>query len=87
MRLESEALTSSPSMMASASAVLRAVSARPLRAPWDEMKYSSTERPSRKDAVIGRSMMLPDGSAMRPRMPASWRIWSFEPRALESTIM
>ena len=51
------------------------------------MKYSSTDRPSRNEAVIGRSMMLPDGSAMRPRMPASWRIWSFEPRALESTIM
>ena len=25
----------------------------------------------RNEAVIGRSMMLPDGSAMRPRMPAS----------------
>ncbi len=66
---------------------MSAVSARPLRAPWEEMKYSSTESPSRKDAVIGRSMMSPDGLAMRPRMPASWRIWSLEPRALESTIM
>ena len=29
------------------SAVRRAVSARPLRAPWVEMKYSATDRPSR----------------------------------------
>ena len=53
------------------SAVRSAVSARPLRAPWLEMKYSSTVMPSRKFERIGRSMIRPDGSAIRPRMPAS----------------
>ena len=52
-------------------AVLSAVSARPLRAPCVEMKYWSTERPSRKFVVMGVSMISPDGLAMRPRMPAS----------------
>ena len=40
---------------------MSAVSARPLRAPWVEMKYSSTVRPSRKLERIGFSMMSPDG--------------------------
>ena len=31
-------------------------------------------RPSRKFAVIGVSMISPEGLAIRPRMPASWRI-------------
>jgi hypothetical protein len=35
-------------------AVLSAVSARPLRAPWVEMKYWRTESPSRKLVVMGR---------------------------------
>ena len=64
-----------------------AVSARPLRAPWVEMKYSSTVRPSMKLALIGRSMISPFGLAMRPRMPASWRICLIEPRAPELAIM
>ena len=34
-------------------AVRRAVSARPFRAPWVEMKYSSMFIPSRKFAVMG----------------------------------
>jgi len=34
---------------------------QPLRAPWVEMKYSSTVRPSRKLARIGRGMMSPRG--------------------------
>ena len=38
------------------------------------MKYCSTVRPSRKFAVIGVSMISPDGLAIRPRMPASCRI-------------
>jgi len=42
-----------------ASAVFRAVSARPLRAPCVEMKYSITDRPSRKLAVIGFSIISP----------------------------
>ena len=64
-----------------------AVSARPLRAPWVEMKYSSTERPSMKLALIGRSMISPFGLTMSPRIPASWRIWLNDPRAPESAIM
>ncbi len=48
-----------------------------LRAPWVEMKYSSTERPSLKFAKIGFSIIWPPsapafwGLAIRPRMPAS----------------
>ena len=38
------------------------------------MKYCRTFRPSRKFAVIGVSMIEPSGLAIRPRMPASWRI-------------
>src|ERR1051325_3844206 len=68
-------------------AVLSAVSARPLRAPCVEMKYWSTERPSRKFVVIGVSMISPDGLAIRPRIPASWRICCCEPRAPESAMM
>jgi hypothetical protein len=44
-------------------------------------------RPSRKFAVIGVSMISPEGLAMRPRMPASWRICCGEPRAPESAMM
>ena len=69
------------------SAVLSAVSASPLRAPCVEMKYSSTERPSRKLDVIGRSMISPDGLAIRPRIPESCLICALLPRAPESTIM
>ena len=65
----------------------RAVSARPLRAPWVEMKYSSTDRPSTKFALIGRSMISPFGFAISPRIPASWRICLKEPRAPELAIM
>ena len=36
---------------------------------------------------IGRSMISPFGLAMRPRMPASWRICLKEPRAPELAIM
>ena len=52
-------------------AVFSAVSARPFRAPWVEMKYCSTVSPSRKFAVIGVSMIEPSGLAIRPRIPAS----------------
>ena len=69
------------------SAVLSAVSANPLRAPWVEMKYCRTVSPSRKLAVIGVSMISPDGLAIRPRMPASCRICWRLPRAPESAIM
>ena len=40
-----------------------------------------------KLALIGRVMISPFGSAMSPRMPASWRIWLNEPRAPELAIM
>ena len=64
-----------------------AVSARPLRAPCVEMKYSSTDRPSRKLDLIGRGMISPFGLATRPRMPAIWRTCIMFPRAPEWTIM
>ncbi len=32
-------------------------------------------------------MVRPEVSAIRPRIPASWRIWAWEPRAPESAIM
>ena len=41
------------------SAVRSAVSARPLRAPWVEMKYSRTVMPSRKLLRTGTSMIRP----------------------------
>ena len=63
------------------------MSARPLRAPCVEMKYSSTDRPSRKFALIGRGMISPFGLATRPRMPAICRTCIMFPRAPEFTIM
>ena len=66
---------------------MSAVSASPFRAPWVEMKYCSTVRPSRKFAVIGVSMISPEGFAISPRIPASCRICCAEPRAPESAIM
>ena len=39
------------------SAVLRAVSTRPFLAPYDEMMYSVTDKPSLKFDVIGKSMI------------------------------
>ena len=69
------------------SAVRRAVSDRPLRAPCADMKYSSTSRPSRKLDLIGSSMVRPVVSAIRPRIPASCLICLSEPRAPESAIM
>ena len=36
---------------------------------------------------IGRSMISPFGLAIRPRMPASWRICLNDPRAPEFAIM
>ena len=44
-------------------------------------------RPSRKFAVIGVSMISPEGLAMRPRIAASCRICWVEPRAPESAMM
>ena len=66
---------------------MSAVSASPLRAPWVEVKYSSTVSPSRKFEVMGVSMTSPDGLAISPRIPASCRICCFDPRAPESAIM
>src|SRR5438067_1543031 len=45
------------------------------------MKYSSTDRPSMKLALIERSMISPFGLAIRPRIPATCRICLKEPRA------
>jgi hypothetical protein len=68
-------------------AVFSAVSARPLRAPCVELKYSSTVSPSLKLEMIGVSMISPDGLAIRPRIPASCLICAAEPRAPESDII
>ncbi len=68
-------------------AVRSAVSARPLRAPCVEMKYSRTLRPSEKLALMGRSMIRPVGSAISPRMPAIWRICWVDPRAPDCDII
>ena len=51
------------------------------------MKYSRTERPSRKFDLIGSSMIPPEGLAISPRIPASCLIWLLEPRAPELAIM
>ncbi len=40
-----------------------------------------------KLALIGRSMISPFGFAIRPRIPASWRICLNDPRAPELAIM
>ncbi len=37
--------------------------------------------------MIGLSMISPEGLAIKPRMPASWRICAGEPRAPECAIM
>ena len=52
----------------------------------DEVLHAPSS-PSRKFDVIGVSMISPDGLAIRPRMPASWRICCFDPRAPESAMM
>ena len=43
--------------------------------------------PSRKLERTGTSMMRPDGSAMRPRMPPSWPMLPLLPRAPEEVII
>ena len=64
-----------------------AVSASPLRAPWVEMKYSTTDRPSRKLDLIGRGMVSPLGLETRPRIPAICLTCIWLPRAPELTII
>ncbi len=63
------------------------MSARPLRAPWVEMKYSRTVIPSRKLLRTGTSMIRPAGSAMRPRIAPSWPMLPLFPRAPELVII
>ena len=54
-----------------------AVSARPFRAPFVEIKNSITDKPSLKFARIGSSIISPLGFAIRPRIPESCRIWFY----------
>ena len=68
-------------------AVFKAVSARPFLAPCVEMKYCSGVRPSLKFAVIGVSIISPEGFAIRPLMPASCLICAVLPLAPESAII
>ena len=76
-----------------ASAVLRAVSARPFLAPWVEIKYSKIDNPSLKFDKIGFSIISPPptfdffGLAIRPLIPVNCLICSFEPLAPESSII
>ena len=51
------------------------------------MKYSNTSRPSLNDALIGNSMILPDGLAISPLIPANCLICDLDPLAPESAIM
>ena len=69
------------------SAVLKAVSESPLRAPCAEIKYSNGSSPSRNDALIGISTVLPVVLAISPRIPATWRNWEILPRAPDLDIM
>jgi len=50
------------------------------------MKYSSTDSPSRKLALIGRGMISPLGLATRPRIAEICRSWRRLPRAPELII-
>ena len=68
-------------------AVFKAVSANPFRAPWVELKYSSTVKPSLKLEIMGVSIISPEGLAIRPRIPASCFIWAGDPRAPECAII
>ena len=69
------------------SAVLRAVSAEPLRAPCVDKKNSSTDNPSTKFDVTGISTGVPSGLAIKPRIPANCVKLEILPRALEFIIM
>ena len=68
-------------------AVFKAVSASPFLAPCVELKYSKAVRPSLKFAVIGVSMISPEGFAINPLIPANCFICAAEPLAPESAIM
>ena len=68
-------------------AVFNAVSDKPLRAPWVELKYSSTVKPSLKFEMIGVSIISPFGLAIRPRIPPNCFIWVTDPRAPEWAII
>ena len=57
------------------------MSARPLRAPCVERKYSSTLSPSLKLDLMGRSMIRPFGLDISPRIPAICLIWATLPFA------
>ena len=68
-------------------AVFNAVSAKPLRAPWVDVKYSKIVRPSLKFEIIGVSIISPEGFAINPLIPANCFIWAAEPLAPESAII
>ena len=52
-------------------AVFNAVSANPFLAPCVELKYSNAVSPSLKFAVIGVSIISPEGFAIYPLIPAN----------------
>ena len=69
------------------SAVLKAVSESPLRAPWAEIKYSRASRPSANEDLIGISTALPVVLAISPRIPAICLNWFILPLAPDLTII
>ena len=68
-------------------AVFKAVSAKPFLAPCVELKYSKAVNPSLKLAVMGVSIISPDGFAIRPLIPANCFICAADPLAPELDIM
>ena len=63
------------------------MSASPFLAPCVELKYSKAVRPSLKFAVIGVSIISPEGFAINPLIPANCFICAAEPLAPESAII
>ena len=69
------------------SAVLNAVSTKPFLAPYDDIIYSVTVRPSLKLLLIGRSIICPCGSAINPLIPTSCLTCEIFPLAPENAII
>ena len=69
------------------SAVFKAVSVDPLRAPWVEIKNSDAVKPSLNEDLIGNSIVSPFGFDINPRIPTSCVKLDNDPRAPESDMM
>ena len=69
------------------SAVFKAVSVDPLRAPCVEIKNSDAVKPSLNEDLIGSSIVSPFGFDINPRIPTNCVKLEILPRAPESDIM